>query len=138
LDCVKIGPYRIEAKLTNDNYRISLPPRMRIHPVFHISLLNKTDNPISTKGEDIVNEYEVEEIVDKRRRKGIIRISTVQTSWNDSTNLKGLRKHPHHLKKGQERLGNEKRNASGSRGRIEWQLLEQGEILKDKFERREP
>jgi hypothetical protein len=138
LDCVRIGPYRIEAKLPNDNYRVTLPPRMRIHPVFHISLLSKTDNPISTGGEDIVNEYEVEEIMDKRRRKGIMQISTVLISWNNFTNLKGLGEYPHHLKEGQERLSNEKHNASGDRGRIEWQPLERGEIPENRFEKREP
>ena len=70
LDCVKIGPYQIERKLPNDNYRVTLPPRMRIHPIFHVSLLSQTDNPVSTEGIDIVNEYEVEAIVAKRRKKG--------------------------------------------------------------------
>jgi len=41
-----------------------------VHPVFHISLLSKTNNPVSTKGVDVVNEYEVERILDKRRRDG--------------------------------------------------------------------
>src|SRR5882762_10729960 len=41
LDCVRIGPYLVEAKLDNENYKIALPQRMSIHPVFHISLLSK-------------------------------------------------------------------------------------------------
>ena len=60
LDCVKIGPYRVKRKLDNDNYELDLPERMRIHPIFHISLLSKTDNPVSDHDEGIINEYEVE------------------------------------------------------------------------------
>jgi len=70
LDCVRIGPYPVEAKLANDNFRITLPPRMRIHPIFHISLLSKTDNPTSATGENIIGEYEVERILAKRNKQG--------------------------------------------------------------------
>jgi chromodomain-containing protein len=67
---VKIGPYRVKRKLDNDNYELDLPERMRIHPIFHISLLSKTDNPVSDHDEGIINEYEVERILQKRVRKG--------------------------------------------------------------------
>jgi hypothetical protein len=70
MDCLFIGPYAIEQKLRNDNYKLTLPERMRIHPIFHISLLKKTENPVSAEGTDVVNEYEVEEILAKRYRKG--------------------------------------------------------------------
>jgi hypothetical protein len=88
LDCVKIGPYQIERKLLNDNYRVTLPPRMRIHPIFHVSLLSQTDNPVSTEGVDIVNEYEVEAIVAKRRKKG----RTEYTVLKKSSSLNKSRK----------------------------------------------
>jgi len=70
LDCVRIGPYLVEAKLDNENYKIALPQRMRIHPVFHISLLSKTNNPVSKIGDDVIGEYEVERILSKRRKHG--------------------------------------------------------------------
>jgi hypothetical protein len=70
MDSVKIGPYRVEGKLPNDNYRIALPARMRIHPIFHISLLYPTNNPETTQDEDVTAEYEVEKILDKRVKKG--------------------------------------------------------------------
>jgi hypothetical protein len=43
---------------------------MRIHPVFHVSLLSKTKNPLNDHDE-ILEEYEVEKIVDKRTKNGV-------------------------------------------------------------------
>jgi hypothetical protein len=70
LDCLKIGPYEIEERLPGDNYKLKLPERMKIHPVFHISLLAKTKNPVSMEDE-ILDEYEVEEIPNKRTVNGV-------------------------------------------------------------------
>ena len=36
-----IGPYKVVETLDHDNYKLELPPTMRIHPVFHISKLRK-------------------------------------------------------------------------------------------------
>jgi RNase H-like domain found in reverse transcriptase/Reverse transcriptase (RNA-dependent DNA polymerase)/Integrase zinc binding domain/Chromo (CHRromatin Organisation MOdifier) domain/Integrase core domain len=69
LDCVKIGPYEVDEVLVNGNYRIKLPERMRIHPIFHESILVPTKNP-PTEQNDILDEYEVEEIVGKRKLRG--------------------------------------------------------------------
>ena len=72
LDQLQLGPFTIKKKLDFDNYELSLPPRMKIHPVFHVSLLQPTANPETT--EDIEandTEYDVERILDKRTRKGI-------------------------------------------------------------------
>jgi hypothetical protein len=74
LDAVKYGPFRIEKKLANDNYRLTLPARMRVYPVFHISLLEPTLNPENAKDEatDIDDEFEVEKILNRRTVKGQI------------------------------------------------------------------
>jgi hypothetical protein len=72
LDAVKYGPFKIEKKLANNNYRLTLPTRMRVYLVFHISLLEPTLNPENTKDEatDINKEFEVEKILDQRTMKG--------------------------------------------------------------------
>jgi hypothetical protein len=86
LDCLFIGPYVIEEKLKNDNYKITLPDRMRIHPVFHVSLLKRTENPVSTKGTDIVNEFEVQSILAKRYRKGRTEYLVSWKGYNETSN----------------------------------------------------
>jgi hypothetical protein len=35
----RYGPFKIVVKLSPVTYRLSLPPSMKIHPVFHIDLL---------------------------------------------------------------------------------------------------
>jgi hypothetical protein len=86
LDCLKIGPYLIEQKLPNDNYKLTLPERMRLHPIFHISLLVKTNNPISDKDENVIDEYEVEEILRKRVRNGMTEYLVKWKGYNDADN----------------------------------------------------
>jgi hypothetical protein len=66
-DCLKIGPYEVLDKLENDNFKLKLPPRLRIHPTFHVSLLEKTKNPVSDENDSTYGEeYEVERILGRR------------------------------------------------------------------------
>lgn len=69
-DSVKYGPFRIVKKLENDNYQLQLPTRMRIHPIFHISLLEPTRNPENRNDEADDEEYEVEKILDRKQESG--------------------------------------------------------------------
>jgi hypothetical protein len=69
-DAVKYGPFRIVKKLENDNYQLQLPIRMRIHPIFHISLLEPTRNPENGNDEADDEEYEVEKILDRKQESG--------------------------------------------------------------------
>jgi len=39
LDHTKLGPFRIKDKLGTVTYRLELPKDMKIHPVFHVALL---------------------------------------------------------------------------------------------------
>jgi hypothetical protein len=79
LDAKRLGPFKIleivgEAKSA---YKLELPPRMRIHPVFHASLLTpyrantipgRVQPPPPAVIVDGVEEYEVESILDSRIR----------------------------------------------------------------------
>ena len=74
-----IGLYLIKEQVSTVSYRLTLPATLRIHPVFHVSLLKPYhQGPHSYSGrtpqpsapilvEDYV-EYEVEKILDKRTR----------------------------------------------------------------------
>jgi len=73
LDWKKLGPFKIKKKLSDINYTLSLPHGMRIHPTFHISLLEPAPRnaEIDVHTEIIPEqsiEYEVEKIL--RTRKG--------------------------------------------------------------------
>jgi hypothetical protein len=74
----RLGPYPIEAKIGSHAYRLTLPHSMKIHPVFHVTLLSATKPdvferdpprppPIITPDKE--EEYEVEEILDSRLRR---------------------------------------------------------------------
>ena len=39
LDHTKLGPFKIKDKLGTVTYRLELPKDMKIHPVFHVALL---------------------------------------------------------------------------------------------------
>ena len=54
------------------NYQLELPGQRR-HPTFHVSLLKKADRttPLATTT-TVKEEYEVEKILDQRRKKGAL------------------------------------------------------------------
>jgi hypothetical protein len=39
LDYIKLGPFRILKKITEVNYELDLPVKMKIHPVQHVVIL---------------------------------------------------------------------------------------------------
>jgi len=75
LDHRRLGPFPIIERLSDVTYRLRLPPTMKIHNVFHVSLLEKfkisnnpsrhTPPPPPVQLADTV-EYEVEQILDSR------------------------------------------------------------------------
>jgi transposase InsO family protein len=99
LDYTKLGPYPIQKVLGKVTYRLKLPDNMRIHPVFHISLLEpapknarQTKTQLSDENQDDV--YEVEKILDQQDIDGktyyLIKWSGYNTSentWEPETNL---------------------------------------------------
>src|ERR1700712_1494926 len=77
LDAVKLGPFKILRKKGPVNYELELPKRMRIHPVFHVSLLEPA-TPDATLQQDVrdidleIQEpiYQVERILRERTVRG--------------------------------------------------------------------
>ncbi|KAL0168185.1 hypothetical protein M9458_036407, partial [Cirrhinus mrigala] len=76
-----IGPFRILRQINNVTYQLQLPPRYRILPTFHVSLLKPfspsvTDVPGAEAGPpppeilDQPSVYTVREVLDSRRRGG--------------------------------------------------------------------
>jgi Chromo (CHRromatin Organisation MOdifier) domain len=77
LDHKKFGPFKIKRNIKDVSFELCLPPTMKIHPVFHISLLEPA-HPDTPEGptpevdpETQEEEHEVEKVLDVRinRRK---------------------------------------------------------------------
>ena len=97
LDHRFLGPFKISEKISSHAYRLTLPPTMKIHNVFHVQLLepfvdNTINNriqppppPIEVEGQE---EYEVEAILDSKidRRYAESRQYLVKwVGYNDTT-----------------------------------------------------
>jgi transposase InsO family protein len=93
LDHNLIGPYTILEKVGTKVYKLKLPPTVRIHPVFHISLLEpgKPSSPIPGHTQpppppiEVNNEeeWEVEEILDSRRHRNKLQYRVKWTDFHD-------------------------------------------------------
>lgn len=87
LDWKRLGPFTITERIGTQAYRLNIPKTMKIHPVFHVVLLEPYKQsdipgrtrppppPIKIKGEI---EYEVEEILNSKidKRDGVLRYHT--------------------------------------------------------------
>ena len=78
LDYKRLGPFKIISKIGSRSYKLELPSTMRIHPVFHVNLLEpyqadtipgRQPQPVPPIIVDEHQEYEVEDIVDSRIRR---------------------------------------------------------------------
>ena len=71
LDYKYLGLYKVTKRISENNYQLDLPPKVRIHLIFYISLLKDVINvkPISTGRNNVkVNEekYETKKVLDIR------------------------------------------------------------------------
>ena len=103
LDVRRLGPYPILGPIGKSAYKLLLPPSMKIHPVFHVSLLElhvantfpgRVVAPLLPTKVDGLPEFEVNKILDFkfRRRKLFYFVDWVgyndsEHSWEPAVNL---------------------------------------------------
>jgi hypothetical protein len=90
LDFKKLGPFEIAEKISSVNYRLKLPKSSRLHPVFHVSLLEpvKGAAPVD-ETTDIQPEheiYDVEKILDSKVSRGTTMYLVKWLDWDDVHN----------------------------------------------------
>ena len=90
LDHKRLGPFPIKDKVGRAAFRLQLPATMRIHPVFHVSLLEpvqpndipgRTQDPAPPVVVDDHEEFEVEEVLDSRVRYGKLQYFVHWKDW---------------------------------------------------------
>ena len=94
LDYVRYGLFRILEKRGNSSYLLELPKGIRIHLVFHVSLLEKAaqDVPLQTiiHVEPEEEEYKVERILDKKGKGRNIKYLVKQKGYLETENTQKL------------------------------------------------
>ena len=95
LDHVKVGPFFIKAQRGAVSYELKLPQDAKVHPVFHISLLEPADpsTPIQETfhyESQEENEFEVEKILEQQGQRYLVKRKEYPTSENTWEPLKNL------------------------------------------------
>ena len=94
LDHKRLGPFKVESKVSDNAYRLTLPHSMRfLHPVFHVSLLslhransipNRTQPPPPPVEVDGENEYFVDAILDSRKYRNAVQYLVRWTGYENT------------------------------------------------------
>lgn len=103
LDYRRLGPFSVSEQINPVAYRLHLPESMKIHPVFHVSLLEpyktvdiqgRRQMPPPPIEVDNNEEFEVEEILDSRRCRNKLEYlvhwrgyDISERTWEPSRNL---------------------------------------------------
>ena len=101
LDHKKLGPFKIKKTKGRLNYELALPATMKIHPVFHISLLEPAP-PGAPKAPDTEvipdpeKEYEVEQILDHKKVRNVLKYLVKWEGYPQSENTWEPRKNLNH------------------------------------------
>ena len=104
LDHQKLGPFEIEEQLGPVGYKLKLPKSMKIHPNFHVSLLEKapddaeTPDNVELDENTTEEEYEVERILQMKKFSGRTKYlvkwkgyDTSENTWEPVKNLTSCR-----------------------------------------------
>lgn len=100
LDRVKVGPFLIAAVIGPVNYKLELPKGTRIHPVFHISLLELANQttPVQTTPLGLEPEeelYEVEKILKQQGQRYLVKwkgYPESENTWEPKENFVNCQK----------------------------------------------
>jgi len=103
LDYCRLGPFSVFEQINSVAYRLHLPQSMKIHRIFHVSLLKpyktvdiqgRRQMPLPPIEVDNNEEFEVEEILDSRRRRNKLEYLVYwrgydisERTWEPSRNL---------------------------------------------------
>lgn len=99
LDQVKVGPFLIDEQRGPVNYRLTLPPDAKIHPVFHVSLLEPADaeTPCQTTFHFQPQEqdtWEVEKILGQQGQEYLVKwkgFDDSENTWHHKKDLRSCR-----------------------------------------------
>jgi hypothetical protein len=103
LDWKKLGPFKIIERIGTQSYRLELPQSLKLHPVFHVAVLEPFyANPFRDRAQpppppivvDSQTEYEVESILDsrlfRRRLQYLVKwkgYDVSENTWQSATDL---------------------------------------------------